>query len=504
MQTAEAAENGEDAVGDQSNEDAGPSPCSQPLSKNAQKKLLKQQRFEAKKAEKKAAMKEHKKREGERKRKEWDQMLEGATKEERERLIESRKGLRKERMEKRSEERENKIQRLTEAKHHGQNIVVDFEFSHLMTSSEIHSLVQQIMYCYAINGKSTSPGHLWLTSLRGEMEIQLRRLPGFNKWLIEKEDRSYIEAFQDRKECLVYLTADSENTLDELDPMNIYIVGGLVDRNRWKGITMKKAKEQGIQTAKLPIGNYLKMSSSQLKSSLEASYMGIYIVVLVSVACNNTYDGYDENVLCKVLPGVSKREVLDMLPIFEYILFSTRTLAIVSYNYSSHQPGTLIIQDLKKERFLRKNELLHEDALGFKTRMFELVPHWISGPSQETFEHPHWMVSIRAEAKSKRVKASRSSVFMVSMNRHIGCFQHSSQMGLTFTIQAPMKLCHRPIATLFTRSVGKICESASEEHGGDSEREENEEKDDQIERRRKLMEVESLPRDESVGTDLNS
>ncbi|XP_057462285.1 tRNA (guanine(9)-N1)-methyltransferase-like [Actinidia eriantha] len=344
MQTAEATESGEDAVGDQSNEDAGPSPWSQPLSKNAQKKLLKQQRFEAKKAEKKAAMKEHKKREGERKRKEWDQMLAGATEEERERLIESRKGLRKERMEKRSEERESKIQRLTEAKHHGQNIVVDFEFSHLMTASEIHSLVQQIMYCYAINGKSTSPGHLWLTSLRGEMEIQLRRLPGFDKWLIEKEDRSYIEAFQDRKERLVYLTADSENTLDELDPMNIYIVGGLVDRNRWKGITMKKAKEQGIQTAKLPIENYLKMSSSQ---------------------------------------------VLTVNQVIEILL-----------------------------KFLETKD--------WKSSFFQVIPQ------------------------------------------------------------------------------RKICESASEEHKGDSEQEENEEKDDQIERRRKLMEVESLPCDDCIGTDLNN
>ena len=146
MQTAEATENGEDAVGDQSNDVAGSPPSPQPLSKNAQKKLLKQQRFEAKKAEKKKAMKEHKKREGERKRKEWDQMLEGVTEEERKRLIDSRKGLRKERMEKRSEERENKIQRLTAAKHHGQNIIVDFEFSHLMTTSEIHSLVQQVFH----------------------------------------------------------------------------------------------------------------------------------------------------------------------------------------------------------------------------------------------------------------------------------------------------------------------------------------------------------------------
>ncbi len=96
------------------------------------------------------------------------------------------------------------------------------------------------------------------------MESQLKRLPGFDKWMIEKENRPYIEALKDQKENLVYLTADAETVLEELDPKKIYIVGGLVDRNRWKGITMKKANEQGIQTAKLPIGNYLKMSSSQV------------------------------------------------------------------------------------------------------------------------------------------------------------------------------------------------------------------------------------------------
>lgn len=120
------------------------------------------------------------------------------------------------------------------------------------------------MYCYAVNGRCSNPGHLWLTGCVGEMGNQLQRLPGFDKWIIEKESRSYIEALQDQKENLVYLTADSETVLDQLDPKKMYIVGGLVDRNRWKGITMKKAEEQGIQTAKLPIGNYLKMSSSQV------------------------------------------------------------------------------------------------------------------------------------------------------------------------------------------------------------------------------------------------
>ncbi|XXG80021.1 hypothetical protein AAC387_Pa09g0975 [Persea americana] len=235
-----------------------------PLSKNAQKKLLKQQRFEAKKAERKALLKEKKRKEAERKRSEWQSKLESVSEEEKSKLIESRKEMRKERMEKRSEERGEKIERMKRAIEVGQKIVVDLEFSDLMNPNEIHSLVQQIMYCYAVNRRCTSPGHLWLTGCRGEIETQLQRLPGFDKWIIDKENRSYIEVLQDQKENLVYLTADAETVLEELDPKKIYIIGGLVDRNRWKGITMKKAKDQGIQSAKLPIANYLKMSSSQV------------------------------------------------------------------------------------------------------------------------------------------------------------------------------------------------------------------------------------------------
>ncbi|XP_061344361.1 tRNA (guanine(9)-N1)-methyltransferase [Gastrolobium bilobum] len=234
------------------------------LSKNAQKKMLKQQRWEAKKAEKKALEKEQKRRDGERKRKEWEESLAGITEEERAKLVESRRSLRKERMEKWLQEKECKRERLFRAREQGQNVVIDLQFSHLMTPNEIHSLVKQIMYCYAVNGKCTSPAHLWLTGCNGEIEDQVKRIPGFDKWIIEKENKSYIEALQDCKEDFVYLTADSDTVLEELDLKKIYIIGGLVDRNRWKGITMKKAQEQEIQTAKLPIGNFMKMSSSQV------------------------------------------------------------------------------------------------------------------------------------------------------------------------------------------------------------------------------------------------
>ncbi|KAB5519036.1 hypothetical protein DKX38_023355 [Salix brachista] len=249
-------------------------PNSQPttLSKNAKKKLLKQQKWEAKKAEKKAQTKEQKKKEGERKRKEWEEKLSScASEEERLKLIESRRELRKERMGKRAEEKEEKTQRLRKAKEFGLNIVIDLEFADLMTDSEIHSLVQQGLV-------------LIVVGLRIQLSYNVKNFTvmhrnGVGEFIIycyAVNRRCASPALQDQKENLVYLTADSETVLDELDLKKIYIVGGLVDRNRWKGLTMKKANEQGIQTAKLPISSYLKMSSSQCPAMVPEEFRTVF------------------------------------------------------------------------------------------------------------------------------------------------------------------------------------------------------------------------------------
>lgn len=51
----------------------------------------------------------------------------------------------------------------------------------------------------------------------------------------------------------MYLTADSENLIEVLDSEMTYIVGGIVDHNRYKLLTYKKAMEQGIKHGRLPI-----------------------------------------------------------------------------------------------------------------------------------------------------------------------------------------------------------------------------------------------------------
>ncbi|PVH88010.1 hypothetical protein DL98DRAFT_509519 [Cadophora sp. DSE1049] len=70
-----------------------------------------------------------------------------------------------------------------------------------------------------------------------------------------------VKAEEQPEPSIVYLTADSDDTLSVLSPNTTYIIGGIVDKNRHKGICYKRATERGIKTARLPIGEYMTMQS---------------------------------------------------------------------------------------------------------------------------------------------------------------------------------------------------------------------------------------------------
>lgn len=65
----------------------------------------------------------------------------------------------------------------------------------------------------------------------------------------------------DTPPSIVYLSSDSPNTLTSLLPHASYIIGGIVDKNRHKGLCYARAQALGIPTAKLPIGEYMTMNS---------------------------------------------------------------------------------------------------------------------------------------------------------------------------------------------------------------------------------------------------
>ena len=171
-------------------------------------------------------------------------------------------------------------------------VILDCGFDEFMHEKEIKSLASQITRCYSDNHKAPFQTHLAVSSFGGTLEERFNGLlEGHHRsWKnVRFLNEDFVEAaakaegwmqgprggqlagvFKDHHESqnpefqtndIVYLTSDSPNTLKELRPYSTYIIGGLVDRNRHKGMCYKKAMDRGVRTAKLPIGDYLKMSS---------------------------------------------------------------------------------------------------------------------------------------------------------------------------------------------------------------------------------------------------
>lgn len=133
-----------------------------------------------------------------------------------------------------------------------------------MTHKEINSLSSQIRYCYASNKRSPNPVYLSVTSLAGTTRSILDKVDGFpDGWRGFKCDEKSMEDVLDKSK-LVYLTSDSPNVLEEPDNNKIYVIGGIVDRNRLKRATIDRAEALGIGHAKLPITQHLTLFSTKV------------------------------------------------------------------------------------------------------------------------------------------------------------------------------------------------------------------------------------------------
>ncbi|KAI0965841.1 tRNA-methyltransferase-domain-containing protein [Xylaria arbuscula] len=190
-------------------------------------------------------------------------------------------------------------------------IVIDCQFEKYMLEGELTSLSSQVTRCYSDNRGAQHPVHLYISSYggslknRNETALENQHL----KWKgIRFVEGDFVEAAKEAKEAMagpnggemigllqksshgekasvespaatyaatadpapipepepedvdksiVYLTADSPYTLDRLEPNTTYVIGGIIDKNREKGLCYKIARERNVRTAKLPIGQYM-------------------------------------------------------------------------------------------------------------------------------------------------------------------------------------------------------------------------------------------------------
>ena len=175
-------------------------------------------------------------------------------------------------------------------------LMIDCGFDNLMVDTERTSLCSQLTRCYSDNCKAPYRAHLAVSSFGGHLKDrfdsilsgQYRSWKGVRffeddfvqvasqarEWMKNDKGSKIIGALATDNESsetsllelsnngeVVYLTSDSPNTLTELRPYSTYVIGGIVDKNRHKGICYKRALDQKMKTAKLPIGDYMKMTS---------------------------------------------------------------------------------------------------------------------------------------------------------------------------------------------------------------------------------------------------
>jgi tRNA (guanine9-N1)-methyltransferase len=269
-----------------------------PLSKNQQKKLRRKQQWEAGKAERKAKEKEKRKEAKARKREErandpsFDP--EAATKA------------------KRSRQRKSKVVPVT--------FIIDCDFNNLMLEHELKSLAAQITRSYSDNRNALYKAHIAISSFKTTLKDRFENVLHNNheKWGgVQFLTEDFVAVAEQAKEWMfgsrggevlgalkkepitqeaeangeqphpdvhhqdtngstsrdlgtkqegevIYLSSESDNTITELKPYSTYIIGGLVDHNRHKGICHRRATERGVKTARLPIGEFLDMSSRKV------------------------------------------------------------------------------------------------------------------------------------------------------------------------------------------------------------------------------------------------
>ncbi|XP_070498329.1 tRNA (guanine(9)-N(1))-methyltransferase Trmt10A [Chironomus tepperi] len=140
-------------------------------------------------------------------------------------------------------------------------IAIDLSFDEFMAEKDLSSLCSQLLRIYTANRRAKKPIPIHFTGLKEDTRMyqQLEKNEGWKHWDVMANDKSYSEIFD--KDKIVYLTSESENVLDKFEDGHCYVIGGIVDHNSQKGLTLDLAEKQGIKTARLPLSEYVSITS---------------------------------------------------------------------------------------------------------------------------------------------------------------------------------------------------------------------------------------------------
>ncbi|PWA28913.1 hypothetical protein CCH79_00012858, partial [Gambusia affinis] len=149
-------------------------------------------------------------------------------------------------------------ERLAEARSTGRKLCVDLSMTDCMSDKETSRLAGQLRRLYGSNKKATRPFHLFLTDLREDSRLYrecVRMNDGFLDYAMEITEESCLDLFP--SESVVYLTPDAQEALQAVDADKVYVLGGLVDESIQKKLSLSRAAELSVRTARLPVDEYM-------------------------------------------------------------------------------------------------------------------------------------------------------------------------------------------------------------------------------------------------------
>ncbi|ODQ64318.1 hypothetical protein NADFUDRAFT_52646 [Nadsonia fulvescens var. elongata DSM 6958] len=145
-------------------------------------------------------------------------------------------------------------------------VIIDCAFDDLMTDKERISLGSQILRVYSDNKRGPLTVNMMLSSFNKKLahrfntNMQGQHLQWKNVKILEDD---YQIPGNDNANW-VYLSSDSSNVLNELDENMTYVIGGIVDKGRYKNLCKDKADAQNIKTGRLPIEKYIQLAGRKV------------------------------------------------------------------------------------------------------------------------------------------------------------------------------------------------------------------------------------------------
>ncbi|CEP22940.1 unnamed protein product [Cyberlindnera jadinii] len=151
----------------------------------------------------------------------------------------------------------------SDQKSSGVSLIIDCDFDDLMNYNERVSLSTQITRLYGANRISKNTADIRITSFNKELKKRFEDCLMNSNWPHWDHVKFEEEAFVP-DDHYVYLSADSDEILETLEPGMTYVIGGIVDKGRHKDLCKEKAEKLGIVTKRLPIDEYIKLNGRRV------------------------------------------------------------------------------------------------------------------------------------------------------------------------------------------------------------------------------------------------